>query len=732
MDANEIKKWHEVFYPQGGLFEIRLLGGKGRWKSASGYFTNVDTMIRQLEPILSQGYTYGSPSAYFTLNEIPEALYSREQHDKFVTGASSTKDDDIIRRKFVMMDFDPVRQAGISSSNIEFAAARTRMSKVYHYLKDLGFNEPVMAMSGNGWHLQYRVDMPNDDEHTQLVKDFIEAVARKYSDKTVDVDCKVFNAARICKLYGTEARKGSNTQERPWRQSAIKYVPKELQVNTDDLFRKAIESLPPKPQKAHGQPSPVGYSGNSVEYAERWLREYNRDYRVKEENGTTYLQLRHCYWEDTHTTPSNEFNDAAVCINSQGVISYTCRHAHCSDKRWEDAKLMDNPNYTPYRDKYLSPKGQTIIIQQAAKKEKKPEIKAENSELGPMWYEFDEIPDIDLDSLEKIETGITALDEKIMGLYLSEVTILSGTNSSGKSSFLNTLLLNAVDKGYKCALWSGELRADILKAWLDMVAAGKQHLTASTKNMGKFYVSKNVKEKINHWLHGKLILFNNNYGAKWEQIYSQMQEKQAQGFKLFVLDNLMKLDIDILGDRQNDKQKKMIENLGDFAKKYKTHIILVAHPRKSTGRGLNSFLRKDDIAGSSDLANLADNVFIIHRNNNDFRKGIAEYYGEETAQQYRTEETKNKKGDLIPRGTKWGVGNVIEICKNRLYGVVDELIDLYYEIESRRFKNYPNEVKEYGWNEDANAKEGDLNLDNKQNNNDNGLPFSQATDEAPF
>lgn len=720
IDVNEIRKWHSVFYPQGGLFEIRLLGGKGRWKSASGYFTDVDTMIEQLEPILTQEYTYGSPSAYFTLNEIPEALYSREQHDKFVTGVSSTTDNDITRRKFVMMDFDPVRQAGISSSDAELAAAKTRMSKVYHFLKDLGFNEPVMAISGNGWHLQYSVDMPNDEEHTALVKEFIEAVARKFSDSKVDIDCKVFNAARICKLYGTEARKGANTTDRPWRLSEIKFVPQPLAVNNDSLFQKAISNLPPKPKKEVRSQSTGIYTGNSVAYVEKWLSEHGREYRVKEEGGCTYFQLRHCYWESSHTTKSADYNDAAICVASNGVISYYCRHAHCANKHWEDAKRVDDPNYVPYRDKYLAGSQQPIIIQQALRSKPQPDIKPEDDKRGKKWLSPLEIEKINLYDLPKVQTGFTELDKAIKGLHFFEYTILSGTNGCGKSSLLNTLLLNVIQRGTKVALWSGELPSFSLQTWIDMAAAGKHLQTGHDKEgMPYYYVSDEISHKIRAWLDGKLVIYNRNYGQKWEQLSNDIKELIDKGFRFFILDNLTSMDVDIIEGSQNEKEKTVVENLHDFCINNQCHIVLVVHPRKGTARGQRNLLRKDDVAGAGTITNLADNVFIFHRNNEDFRKGIAEFYGKDEASKYGI------------GGEYEKVGNVIEICKNRMFGNQDRLVRLYFDTMSRRFKNSPNEDIEYSWNESAVAKDGNFNFE-KQDTDDNDMPFGRVTDEVPF
>ena len=51
---------------------------------------------------------------------------------------------------------------------------------------------------------------------------------------------------------------------------------------------------------------------------------------------------------------------------------------------------------------------------------------------------------------------------------------------------------------------------------------------------------------------------------------------------------------------------------------------IVAHPRKNIG-----FLRKEDISGTADLTNAVDNVIICHRNNRDYERAVAEFYGKE-------------------------------------------------------------------------------------------------------
>ena len=46
---------------------------------------------------------------------------------------------------------------------------------------------------------------------------------------------------------------------------------------------------------------------------------------------------------------------------------------------------------------------------------------------------------------------------------------------------------------------------------------------------------------------------------------------------------------------------------------------------------------------------------------------------------------------------------MVEICKNRALGIMDELVGMYYEVESRRLKNYIAEELKYGWDTDSHA-----------------------------
>lgn len=661
INIDTIRKWWDVFVGDGNFTEIRILG-KFQY---SGYFKSLDKLIQAIEPYSEMD----NEQIYFTLNEINPDCYGRQQCEKIVKSPkTTTTDSDIVKRKTILIDFDPVRATGVNASDDEFELAHKKAQDVFKYLREQGFSDPVIAISGNGWHLQYFInDCPNNEENTEIIKRFLKSLSTMFSDDKVDIDEKVFNPARICKLYGTMAKKGANIQERPWRLSKLVYVPKNIGYNNIELFKKIADLLPKEEPKVLPNRKPF-YGGISQSFdLISWLDEHGINYRDKKSGNSTLYELEECPWIDQHSDRKKW--DSALFVDADGKITFNCTHSHCTGKTWHDVRLhyepdaYDKPQYQPSQ-----PIRQNIPIKP------KYEIKDEIPELGEKWLSMSSIKKIDLTEIETVKTGIIELDKSIVGLNMSEVTILSGSNASGKSSWLNTVLLNIIQQDKKVALWSGELRADILKAWIQMTAAGKLHIKQSQFGDGKYYVPNNVGDMIDRWMDGKFFIYNNEYGAKWQQIFHDMDLLLKAGVKVFALDNLFSLDIDILDGDKNNKQRELILQIKDFAKKNQVHIILVAHPRKVT-----TFLRKNDISGSSDLQNAVDKIFIIHRVNNDFFRSGADFFGKNEIQRYQ------------------GFGNVIEVCKERLYGVVDLMVGMHYEIESRRFKNTPDEQIHYGW-----------------------------------
>ena len=229
---------------------------------------------------------------------------------------------------------------------------------------------------------------------------------------------------------------------------------------------------------------------------------------------------------------------------------------------------------------------------------------------------FIDASDISLDTTPSpsIETGFAPLDAATSGgLNFGTLTVLTGSPGSGKSTFLNQILANALSLGFNSFLYSGELTAQMALDWFYKTVANPIHLSFGVNSFGKtIKVTDEGVIQINKWLKNKLFLFSKNAQAD-ETNMSTVIEFLAvkKDVKLFVLDNLM--TIECSGSDKYEKQINVIKSLKNLAKHYNIVIILVAHSNK------NSIMRREphvfDISGASEIANLSDYILNATRDN---------------------------------------------------------------------------------------------------------------------
>lgn len=639
MNVIEIRKWFEILRDNKELTEVRVLDGK---KVYSGYFKDIDTIIDAIRP-------YEDSNIYFTLNGINEACYSRSQADKIMLNPKAqTSDGDIVSRRWLLIDIDPKRPSDTNASDLEKKQAEKMMIRVGIFLRDMGFPQPLVADSGNGYHLLYKINLEPTDANRDLIKKFLNFLALQFDDEYVQIDTSVFNNSRICKLYGTHSRKGSNTDDRPQRISRFIRIPDDIRI-LDRMQIEKVSSMYPEDEKAT-------YKNNydtSFNIDDFISRHSIQVYDDSTHNNSRRIRLKECPFNSNHKAP-----DSALFVSPNGAIGFTCFHSTCQDKRWKDVRELYEPKYSN-NTRFTKP-----LIKRS---------RVEEDNRGGKFLAMSEIEAIDRSAIISVPSGIKELDKKIIGFNLGEISIWSGNNASGKSTLLGQIALNSIEQGFPAVIYSGELTANRVKNWIQLQAAGRQHTLRGYYSETSF-VSKENAALIDKWCQDKLWIYNNRYGSKLMTLLDDIRDMVSKGVKTIILDNLMAIDILIYEGDKYDKQSQMIKDLCSFVKENDIHLHLVAHPRKVTG-----FLRKTDIAGTADLTNAVDNVFIVHRVNNDFIRYAGEYFGHEVASEY------------------FRYGNVIEVCKNRDLGVQDYLVGLYFEIESRRFLNEPFENINYGW-----------------------------------
>ena len=685
MNEATIRQWYDIFKDNHELVEIRVLDPNTR-KTYSGYFTNIETLLSAIKP-------YDKCALYFTLNKIDDACYSREQHDKISTKVkATTSDNEILSRKWCLIDVDCEKPSDTNSTNEEKELAKVVVNNVYKFLRDEGFEKPVICDSANGYHLLYKQDMQSTPANTEVMKKFLQVLDMYFSNEKVKIDCSTYNASRICKLYGTYSRKGSNTKDRPQRMSYILQVPTEVKITPNEYFEKVASYLPEPEKKDRFN----NYGASSFDLDE-FIKEH--DIKVaKIEDGKDYRKyvLEECPFCSAHKAP-----DSALFKMKDGGYGFKCLHNSCSQYTFKDFRLKYDPQAYQRRDYREFQHKQRI--NSSYKEPFTPAVETEDK--GKKWLQMSEIKRVNIEDLMCIPTGYTELDKKIVGLFAGELSILSGGNASGKTSWLDCVALNAVQKGFKVGIWSGEMQDWRFQNWIIQIAAGKAFTKRKEGYDNLYYVPNSITEKISAWLDEKLFLYNNNYGNNFQQIFSDVktlvEEKSVQ---LIIIDNLAALDIDSYDGEKYTKQTKFVIELKEFAKQKNIHILLVCHPRKQM-----TFLRKDSISGTADLTNISDKVFIIHRIGKDFEQKASEFLGNA------------KASELMD------YDSIVEVAKDRQFGIVDYFAGMYYEQESRRLKNSIAEHIVYGWydqptqidfdyssNDAINAFESQQDIDNEQ------------------
>jgi hypothetical protein len=188
-----------------------------------------------------------APAVYVVMNGIDPDLPTK---GKLGGGA---KAGDIPRRRWLLVDLDPDRivevgeSTEVNSTRGEKFRALERTDSVRGLLEANGWPAPIVADSGNGGHLLYRLDLPNDDASTDLIKKILFNLGDLWDDPDVKVDRRVHDAPRLVKLYGTEACKGVATEERPARSSRVLIIPEVIEVVSQEKLEALASISPPAP-----------------------------------------------------------------------------------------------------------------------------------------------------------------------------------------------------------------------------------------------------------------------------------------------------------------------------------------------------------------------------------------------------------------------------------------------------------------------------------------------------
>lgn len=286
-------------------------------RTLSGFYTDHDQMTEDAAT-LSERAAHG---VYFTPQPLkPDLLGTDPNVISIASRGSLARDVDVLGMRWLLIDIDPEREAGRSSTTAEKTQAAVVLRAVTLYLQREEWPAPLIGDSGNGYHLMFLVDGLEPEKARAILA----SLAFLFDNEHAKIDQKVFNPSRIWKVYGTIARKGPNTADRPHRKAELFEKEGGTAPVPPDLLDKLASLLPATGDKTRGAPTGA---------LERYILDHFPQARGPEtwqRRGRRWI-FDVCPWDSTHTDRS-----AYIIQFGDGGIAAGCLHKRCEGAQTTD------------------------------------------------------------------------------------------------------------------------------------------------------------------------------------------------------------------------------------------------------------------------------------------------------------------------------------------------------------------------------------------------------------
>jgi putative DNA primase/helicase len=376
----------------------------------TGYYSN----FKQLATFLDEWDDGNIEACYICTNPAdPSKVVVTNSMEK---GQQSLKHDGVLYRHNLLIDIDTIKASDIATEGEKEKSAEIR-DMIVEFLLDQAFPEPLVAGSGNGWHLIYRLpDLPPNDENMALVERVQRYLKQNFSVEGV---CKIDvfkDANRLTRVYGTYNRKGKKLEGQEYWQSTVVSYPDEMEPIKIDALKMVASLVPALVEHKKA----VVESGDDA--IEDWMMEEALDKYVEAGRFDGYdmvsdgvWNLYSCPWEFEHST---EVGNGTVQVSLIGGIpGFNDLRASCfsaddkggGKRTWIDFRNKCDPDRTLYK----------FPVEQ---EEDEDYSEDENIEIDGVFEEenrcYDKLPvnpyaKVPLTTMEDVEKSI-ALSEKLM------------------------------------------------------------------------------------------------------------------------------------------------------------------------------------------------------------------------------------------------------------------------------------------------------------------------------
>jgi hypothetical protein len=562
----EIRNTLVSLYAPEGAIELRaFVHERGRVVTYAGWFNDIEALTQEALKLEEAG-----GDVYITVNPVKEALLGRLYNECMKNDPKVhplTSDADILYRRHILVDCDPVRPTKVSATDGEKAAAYERALTIKRDLEGRGFPECALADSGNGYHVLVPVRLPNDREATELVRRFLEALDFKYSDEVVHVDTSTHNAARITKCYGVTARKGADSPEigRVHRPSRLLSAPDDYVLANIDLIEGVAGALPKvEPQRKNlrgkGQPKDFDIAA--------WIEEH--DVPVKREGpwklGGHKWVLEECPWN------GHADNACYIVQLPDGPIAAGCHHESCQEYGWRDLREHYEPDAYSYSKRYEEPPN-TPNTHNNTNRPNSP-----NSAV--------------LTGKQLLELELPEVEWVIEDVLPEGLALLAGKPKKGKSWMALQMCLG-VASGERVFGRCGVKQGESL-----YLALEDNH--------------RRLKKRLKKMLHGEDMPDGIHLTTEWPRLHEGGAEKldawlsEHPDASLVVIDTLARVRKPVRGQAVYHEDYTALESLLPLASRHRVAIVVIHHLRKTPGIDA-----EDEISASTGLTGGVDGWMIL-------------------------------------------------------------------------------------------------------------------------
>jgi twinkle protein len=302
----------------------------------------------------------------------------------------------------------------------------------------------------------------------------------------------------------------------------------------------------------------------------------------------------------------------------------------------------------------------------------------------PNVSDLADVEDFDIETAPGLKTSLKGLNDVVYKFFYGSLIILTGKKGHGKSVLLNQIFVcDALEAGEDVFIYSGELGTSLLKNWIETPLIGRENIIMKDEFVRSY--NPEAKKEMREWYRGRIWAYDDIDNNSDKILDRAVNITRKFGAKVWIIDNLMSLDIGITGEgNQWTKQKDFVVKLVSLALTYGVLIVLVGHPRKVGSNSIEIARRitVDDVAGSGDIGNIAHMIMSVHRFSKEEKAGKID----------------KRNGGYIDGQEPIGHDVAIDVLKNRFTGKVDE-IRAYFDYPSYRFYSSVKELwKRYGWN----------------------------------